>query len=339
MESAMSEHPRFLQVPASYFGIVLGVIGLGNAWRVAHRIWQLPSAIGETLEWLGALIWLALALLYLAKWLFEKTRAIEELRHPVQCCFVGLLGVTTLLVAGAMAPYSHAMAFVLFTLGASYTIAFAAWRTGGLWQGGRDVTQTTAVLYLPTVAGSFVTATVASALGYPGWGQLAFGAAAFSWVAIESVLINRLFLADPMPPPIRPTLGIQLAPPAVGAVAFLAITAGTPNLFANVLIGYALLQGLILLRMMPWIGKQPFAASYWGFSFGVTALATAPLRMIERGDIGPAAMLAPWLFVFANVVIGVLTIGTLYLLLVGRLLPAAATPFPAATAAVEPSVH
>jgi len=48
----MSDHPRFLLVPASFLGIVLGVIGLGNAWRVAHRIWQLPSAIGETLEWL-----------------------------------------------------------------------------------------------------------------------------------------------------------------------------------------------------------------------------------------------------------------------------------------------
>ncbi len=156
---------------------------------------------------------------------------------------------------------------------------------------------------------------------------------------MESVLINRLFLAAPMPPPIRPTLGIQLAPPAVGAVAYLAITTGTPNLFANVLIGYALLQGLILLRMMPWIGKQPFAASYWGFSFGVTALATAPLRMIERGDIGPVATLAPWLFVSANVVIGTLTIGTLYLLLVGRLLPAAAAPVPAAPAACELRAH
>lgn len=334
----MSNHSSFLRVPVSFFGIVLGVIGLGNAWRVAHRLWLLPSVVGEALEWLGASIWLVLTLLYLAKWIFEKNSAMEELRHPVQCCFVGLVGVTTMLVAGAMEPYSHAVALVLFTLSATYTVAFAAWRTGGLWQGGRDVAHTTAVLYLPTVAGSFVTATVVSALNYPAWGQLVFGAGAFSWLAMESVLINRLFLAAPMPLSIRPTLGIQLAPPAVGAVAYLAVTTGTPSLFANVLIGYALLQGLILLRIMPWIGKQPFAASYWGFSFGVTALATAPLRMIERGDIGPVATLAPWLFVFANLVIGVLSIGTFYLLLVGRLLPAS-TPAPVATAAVDSSVH
>jgi len=326
----MSGHPKFLSVPASFFGIVLGIIGLGNAWRFAHRVWQLPSAIGESLEWIGSAIWLILALLYIAKWMFERTRAIEEMRHPVQCCFVGLAGVTTMLAAGAMAPYSRSTGIVLFALGAIYTIGFAAWRTGTLWQGGRDVAHTTAVLYLPTVAGSFVTATVALTLGYPGWAQLIFGAGAFSWLALESVLIHRLFVADPMPPPIRPTLGIQLAPPAVGAVAYLAITTGTPDLFAHALIGYALLLTLILLRMLPWIGKQPFAASYWAFSFGATALATAPLRMIERGDVGPMAVLAPGLFVFANLVIAVLAIGTLYLLFVGQLLPASAAPAPVA---------
>lgn len=90
----MSDHPGFLRVPASFFGIVLGVIGHGNVWRVARRAWQLPSTIGEALEWLVALIWLVLVLLYLAKWLFEKTHAVEELRHPMQCCFAGLVGVT-----------------------------------------------------------------------------------------------------------------------------------------------------------------------------------------------------------------------------------------------------
>ena len=28
-------------VPASFFGIVLGLLGLGNCWRVAVKIWHL----------------------------------------------------------------------------------------------------------------------------------------------------------------------------------------------------------------------------------------------------------------------------------------------------------
>jgi len=312
---------RIPVVPASFFGIVLGLIGLGSAWRLAHKVWGLSWAIGETLELVGSLVWLLLVILYAAKWIYKREHARSELHHPVQCCFAGLVGVTTMLVAGAVDPYSREAAAIFLTIGALYTVAFAAWRTGGLWEGGREESCTTAVLYLPTVTGSFVTTTVLSALGYPDWAQLAFGAGLFSWIALESVLIHRLFIGNAMSPALRPTLGIQLAPPAVGAVSYLSVTNGAPDLFANALFGYALLQALVLLRLLPWIHKQPFGASYWGFSFGVAALAIAPLRMIERGDVGPAAMLAPSLFVFANVIIGLLAMNTLHLLLRGRLLP------------------
>jgi hypothetical protein len=46
------------------------------------------------------------------------------------------------------------------------------------------------------------------------------------------------------------------------------------------------MQALLLLRLLPWIMQQPFAASYWAFIFGVTALATAPLRTVGDGDTG-----------------------------------------------------
>lgn len=312
---------RIPVVPASFFGIVLGLIGLGNAWRLAHKVWGLSWAIGEMLELVGSIVWLLLVILYAAKWIYKREYALSELQNPVQCCFAGLAGVTTMLVAGAVSPYSHEAAALFLAVAALYTIAFGAWRTGGLWEGGREESCTTAVLYLPTVAGSLVTAAVVSSLGHPDWGKLAFGAGLFSWIALESVLIHRLFTGNAMSPGLRPTLGIQLAPPAVGAVSYLSVTTGAPDLFANALFGYALLQALVLLRLLPWIHKQPFGASYWGFSFGVAALAIAPLLMIERGDVGPAAMLAPSLFVFANVIIGLLAMNTLHLLLRGRLLP------------------
>lgn len=325
---------RFPVVPASFFGYVLGLIGLGNAWRLAHQVWGLSRMVGEGLELIGSMVWLLLVILYAAKWIIRREQALAELQHPVQCCFAGLAGVTTMLVAGAAIPYSRTAAAVLLTMGAAYTMAFGAWRTGGLWEGGREQSCTTAVLYLPTVAGSFVTTAVVSALGYPAWGQLFFGAGLFSWIALESVLVQRLFTSRAMLPALRPTLGIQLAPPAVGAVGYLSITTAASDHFAYALFGYALLQALVLLRLLPWIAAQPLNASYWGFTFGVTALANAPLRMMERGDTGPAASLAPLLFVIANAVIALLSLHSLFLLLRGRLLPA-----PPATDAAPAASH
>jgi tellurite resistance protein len=308
-------------IPAAFFGIVLGLAGLGNAWRVAHRIWGLPALVGEAILAAAAIVWVILTIAYIGKWFSARNAALAELNHPVQCCFIGLIGVSGMLVAGAAIPYSRTGAELLFAVNVLYTIAFAVWRTGGLWTGGRDPGTTTAVLYLPAVAGSFVTAAVASALGYAGWGQYAFGAGLFTWLAVESVLLHRLYTAPAIALPLRPSLGIQLAPPTVGLAAYLSVTSGPPGLFAHMLLGYGLLQALILLRMLPWIFQQSFSPAYWAFSFGVTALAAGPLRMVERGDTGPAAVLAMPLFLAANLVILLLVIFTLRLALQGKLVP------------------
>src|SRR3977135_1769108 len=246
-------------MPASYFGIVLGLAGLGGAWRVAARVWPLPSAIGEALMLIAGIVWALLLALYAAKWIYAREEALKELEHPIQCCFVGLIGVATMLMSIAVLPYSQLAAQIAFAIGASFTLVFALWRTGILWRGGRDPGATTPVLYLPTVAGAFVTATAAAALGHPDWGQLAFGAGLFSWLAIESVLLHRLYTVASMPAPLRPTLGIQLAPPVVGAAAHLSVTTGTPDLLADAMLGYGVLQALLLLRLLPWIRHQPFS--------------------------------------------------------------------------------
>ena len=312
-------------MPASFFGIVLGLAGLGGAWRVAARVWQLPSIVGEALMLVAGIVWALMLALYAAKWIYAREEALRELEHPVQCCFVGLAGVATMLISIAALPYSRPAAQIAFAAGASFTVAFAVWRTGILWRGGRDPGTTTPVLYLPTVAGAFVTATAAAALGHRDWGQLAFGAGLFSWLAIESVLLHRLYTLASMPAPLRPTLGIQLAPPVVGGVAYLSVTTGTPDLLAYAMLGYGVLQALLLLRLLPWIRQQPFAPSYWAFTFGATALAAVPLDMIERGATGAVATIAPYLFVGANIVVALIALATLRLVLQGQLLPKAAT--------------
>lgn len=318
----MFSSTRMFFLPASFFAMVLGLAGLGNAWRRAHQLWGVPAQVGEALMAVAALVWLVLLVWYVLKWCFAREQALAEARHPVQCCFIGLAGVSTMVIAGAALPYGRALALALLTAGASATLGFAVWRTGMLWRGGREEGGTTAVLYLPSVAGGFVTAALLAALGQPAWGQLAFGAGAFSWLAIESVLLHRLYTGPPLPVPLRPTLGIQLAPPTVGLLAYLAVTPGQPDLLSHALLGYGLLQALILLRMMPWLGQAGYVPAYWGYSFGLTALAAAPLALLARGDGAgsPAATLALPVFVIVNALILALAILTVHRLLTGRLL-------------------
>ncbi len=316
--------PR-VRIPASFFGIVLGLVGLGDCWRVATLAWGLPSSIADTIMGIAFGVWAVLLALYIAKWCTFYAEARAELHHPVQNCFVGLSAVATLLAGIAIAPHAHTLALVLTVIGSIAQLAYGVYFTSRLWVGDRDFGTASPALYLPTVAGNFVSAFCAGYFGYPAIGTLFLGAGLASWLSLESVITHRLTFHLMMPAPMRPTMGIMLAPPAVGCVGYLVVTGGLtggpPDLFAQALIGYALLQVCLLARLLPWVAKQPFSASYWAFSFGVTALAFDTIVFLLRGQHGYIEGLSMGLFIFANVVIALLVTGTVWRLASGQLLP------------------
>lgn len=240
-------------VPASFFSIILGLVGLGNCWRVASKVWHLPAWIGEAIMLLAVVVWLVLLFLYASKWVWARAEAWAEFRHPILCCFISLVPVSTLLVSLAIAPYDHTLAVALFIIGAIGQLSFGVYRSGQFWMGERKPEATTPVLYLTTVAGGFVGTISASTFGYREWGALFCGIGLFSWFALESIIMQRLYLLEALPQHLRPTLGIQLAPPAVGCVAYLSLTSGPPDIFAQMLFGYGLMQAFILLRLLPWL--------------------------------------------------------------------------------------
>jgi tellurite resistance protein len=310
-------------IPASFFGMVLGLVGLGGNWRNAARLWGVPPVIGETIMAVAFVVWAVLILGYAMKWLGHRDAALEEAKHPVQCCFIGLVPSTTALMGVVLAPHAHALAVAALIVGGAGHVLFSIWRVGDMLQGGREVTTVTPVIYLPSVAGNFITAITAGTLGYPSWGVLFFGAGVFAWLALESVIVNRLFHAQALPVALRPTLGIQLAPPVVAVAAWLANTEGAPELLVQAAWGYGLVQLFLMIRLLPWIMQQPFAPSYWAFTFGLTALSGTAIGMTSRGVTGAIAELAPVLFVITNVALAIIIIGTVTRAAQDKLLPPA----------------
>ena len=321
-------------VPASFFSMVLGLCGLGTGWRAAARWWGFPTWIGEAVMAVAATVWVLLIVLYGLKWLRSRAAAEAEIAHPIQCCFVALVPVTTMLVGIAALPHSRPLALVLCGIGALASLVFGVWRHGGLWRGGRSANTTTPVLYLPTVAASLVSAMSAGALGWPQLGQVFLGAAVLAWLALESVILSRLLTGEEMPLALRPTIGIQPAPPAVTLLAYSSVTIGPPDLFAHMLLGYAIVQALVALRLWSWF-RQPFTPGYWAFTFGGTAIASSTIRYAERSGDWVFTSLAPVLFVLANLLVVGLFIATVIAALRGRLLPAAPAQ-PASAPAVSP---
>ncbi|HDC1420148.1 TPA: dicarboxylate transporter/tellurite-resistance protein TehA [Salmonella enterica] len=309
-----------LNLPVSYFGIVLGLAGAGFSWRYASQIWPVSHWIGDGLIMLAIVIWGLLTLAYLNRLIRFPYSVLTEIHHPIMSSEVSLFTATTMQVSQGIILLNHTAGVGLFCLGVILHLVYAVWQTSELWCGSYSEDATTPVLYLPTVASNFIGVMVCGALGYHNMGILLMGAGIFSWLSLEPAVLQHLRHSGGLPLPQRPSIGIQLAPALVACSAWFAVNGGNNDLLVKMLFGYGLLQLFFILKLIPWYMSQPFNMSFWGFSFGITAVATTGLHLGHSANTGIFHILFLPLFIFANLVIIFLFLRTFTLLIQGTLL-------------------
>ena len=320
-------------MPVAFFGMAVGTLAWGHSWQAAAQVWPLPTVLVHLAMALGLGLWVLLLLAYARTWWRTPSAARAELNLPVPSAMAALLPVSTLLAAITLKTLAPAVAWLLLGLGLVAQLVLGLWLVGRFWQGGRPPESVNASVYLLGVAQNFVAATASASFGWTTLASLFFGAGLFSWLALESMVMNRAATLNALDVAQRPLQGIQLAPPVVGGLSYMALTSGPPDLMAHMLLGYGLYQALLAARLLPWTTQAGFAPSYWAFSFGVMALATLALRMqIRAPEDALWQLLAPVLFVVANGVMATLLWRTLGLARQGRLWPTAVPAHPSATA-------
>ncbi len=235
-----------LNLPAGYFGIVLGIIGLGFSWRFAATIWPVTTIPANALIGLAIIIWAILMIALMVRMVRHADTLLQEIRHPLKSSFVSLAPATSMLVAIGLVPWSRPIALGLFLIAVTIQLTYAAWQTAGLWRGKHPREATTPGLYLPTVANNFISAMACGALGFQDVGILFLGAGIFSWLSLEPAILSRLRNVDEMSPAVRSSLGIQMAPAFVACSAWLSVNGGQVDVFAKLLFGYGLLSATLI---------------------------------------------------------------------------------------------
>lgn len=156
---------KVLNLPAGYFGMVLGIIGMGFAWRYASTLWPVTRWPGDALVALAVTCWFLLTVAFIIRAIRFPRSVLAEMRHPVMSSFVSLFPATTMLVAIGFVPWCRPISVVLFGVGVVTQLSYSAWQSAGLWRGNHPQEATTPGLYLPTVANNFISAMACGALG------------------------------------------------------------------------------------------------------------------------------------------------------------------------------
>ncbi len=310
-----------VRVPTSLFSMVLGLGGLGAAWRAAARTYGTSPWVADGLLAVSAALWLALLAAQVVKALVARDRLSAELADPVEGALASLAPASLLLVAAGLAGHFPQLALVLFWIGAAAAVASCVWIVGGWLVSRPPVEGVTPAMLLPPVVGNLVAALAAGAVGRTDAGWIFFGAGLISWLVLAGVLLARHLAAGELPPALRPLLALELAPPAVALVAYQALEGAAPDAVSRGLLGYALLVAAVLVRLGGRFRDVPFAASFWAFAFPVSLLSAGALRQGAASSGSVAAALALPIFVVANAVVAVIAYRTVSAAARGALLP------------------
>jgi tellurite resistance protein len=263
--------PSLAHLPLPLLAIPMGLGGAGLAWRQAGVALGAPGVVGEALLLLTALAWLGLVALHARRVLRHPAAVLAELKHPVRAAFIAAPTIGVMIISAALFPYAPSLAAGLWCVAVTLHLLVAMLLLRRILGGGGDVAMLAPPLLIPFV-GNILAPVFGVRMGFADMSWMMFGVGFFLWLVVTPLLLHRLIAGPALPPPLRPTLAILLAPPAVGALALSQLlgTTGGPVL---ALVGLAVLVACVLLSLAFDFAKTPFSLAWWSFTFPSAAFA------------------------------------------------------------------
>lgn len=270
-------------ITPNMFGIPYGLAGLATCWGYAAILRLAPASVADALFIVTAAVWLVLVVGYLSQVPRRPGGWRRELTDPVLAPFLSLIPIIGMLLTIGLMPHAPAAGKWLFAVFAAATTILAGWITGQWIIEDLNLDRMHSGYVLPAVAGGLIASIGAALAGWTGLAHAFMGLGVVSWLLIGSVIIARLLFRPRLPAPLTPTLAIEVAPPALAGLAYLAITHGRVDAIALALGGFTALAAIVQLRLVPVYRRLSFGPAFWSFAFPYAATATFALHWINYG--------------------------------------------------------
>lgn len=303
-------------LPLPLFASVMGLSGLALVWHAMETRWEFAPLASTALTAIAGLIFLILIPAYALKAVRHRDRVMTELRHPVRINFLPAISINLILLGILSRPWLEPLSNMLWLSGAGLQLALTVLIVNVWFNSERPPNSLNPAWFIPAV-GNVLVPMAAIPAGYELTAWFFFSAGMFFWVILGTVVFYRLIIGDALEPPMRPTLAILLAPPAVAFLAWLHLNGDAPG--AGLTFYFiALLTFLLLIPQIPGFLKLPFFPSWWAYTFPLAAFTAASFRFDElTGAIGHAPLLL--LAIVVNLIIITVAARTIVAVIRGEL--------------------
>jgi tellurite resistance protein len=291
-------------LPPAYFGVGMGLGGLGSAWINLADMHPATAVVAHGLFFTTLIIVTLVTLLYAAKLVFHRATAIDDFCDTNVANFFPGFTITLLLLSSWFDQLGYSMSAPLWTFAALTHVVLAVsilriWIVHNV-----EITHANPSMFVP-IAGLFVVPATLPAGGASTIALFCFAVALLFWLALLPVMLNRILFHGQLPKQFLPTLFILIAPPALAASATVVLMgAFTP--IADLFFFAGLFIALLIATMAKQYLALTFQMSWWAFTFPSAALAGVALkRYALMADPDPfSGILAVGLLIIATLIIG-----------------------------------
>jgi len=305
-------------VPPTVFTIVMGVTGLGLAWRTAATALGLTARIGETLIQAGMSLSVFMLVLYGLKMALHRDAFRKDAADPNISNYFSAFTLGLMLVARGADLYWPETARVVWLIAAPLHFVLTI-RQIRLWVTRNHVVTVANPSWFLPVGGCLLAPDLGVRLGYVELSWALFSLGLVYWILLFGIVLNRIIFHDQLPNRYVPTFFITIAPPALGFMSYQSLMGGEIDAFARILFYSALATTILVFSLVRLFSRLPFALSWWAYTFPLDAITIAAWRYgqgvgsqaIENGAI--------LLLGITTVIVGLVALETLKALMRGNL--------------------
>jgi tellurite resistance protein len=259
--------------PITSFSIVMGLTGLSIAFGKFYHLQWLPRIFYDISIFMVLALFFLFSIMYGLKLAMYPDEVKTDFRHRIRINFFSAISISLLLLSIAFYTYYPILSISLWWLGVLlHTVLM--FKTIGFWiQHNFEIQHFNPAWFIPVVGNILIPvsgvdfAPVIISYFY-------FAVGFFFWIILFTIFLYRVIFHAQLPEKFIPTFFILLAPPAVGFISYIRITASWDN-FSVFLLLMTYFFVVLLVVMYKSFTQLKYFMSWWAFTFPLAAATIA----------------------------------------------------------------
>lgn len=266
---------RIQHFPITSFAMIMGLTGLTIALGKGYHLQWLPKVPFDIMLFVDLGLFVLFCVLYAWKSIMVPEAVIREFQHPIRINFFATVSISLLLLSIAFYSYWPILALVLWWAGVALQTALTL-HTITFWvQHNFEIHHCNPAWFIPVVGNILVPVTGVD-LAPREVSFFYFSVGLFFWMALFAIMFYRIIFHPQLPAKFIPTFFILIAPPAVGFISYMRLTASW-DLFSLYLLSVAYFFVLLLAYMRRNFTQLTYFLSWWAFTFPLAAVTIASM--------------------------------------------------------------